>query len=189
MSIVSKLTSVGKAQLEALRDQIQSVTEKRYIAKNPVATMTDLTAIETPANGETRQVESFLPDIVSYTFNTANTTDGVAAGDGTAGRWTTSDNSIDDGAEWEPSTDYAASEIFSFRTQLTDAKDADGNDINPDTLYFGEYVDGTGAPADTTSGATITKAELAKIKVSAGASSDRSFSITQAETDAVFLIN
>ena len=184
---ISNLSAKMRGFFELLVQQINVSTEKRYLYKNPVATLTALKALETPEDGEVRQVLAHSDKVVRYTFMGANTT-GLAADDSTTGSWITSDLDVQAGGGWETGVDYEAGMLFSFETDVADAVDVHGTALEPGRLYLAQYVDANGDALTTTSGAAIDLAELAKMEVlSADEYTVEASSLPQSFTDGVFL--
>ena len=184
---IANLSVKMKGFFELLVQQISISTEKRYLYKNPVATLTDLKALTEPEDGEVRQVLSHTDKAVKYTFMGANTT-GVAADDSTVGSWITTDLDVQGGGPWESAVDYPAGVLFSFETSVADAVDVHGTPLESDRLYLAQYVDANGDAIATLSGATLDLAELAKMEVlSADEYTEEDSTLLQSYTDGIFL--
>lgn len=188
---VTELTVNQRAQLDQLVKQMHEANEKRFVHKTPVADIAALKAITTPTEGEIRQVESFLPDVITYIYNAAQAAPEEVADDLSVGGWVaTAPPSTSE--TWIPNNDYVAGDIFSFQT-TTDEVDADGSVIKAGVLYVGRYIQTTptldvNVPQDTTSAAALDTAELAKVRVVQGYQPGELI-YTQADMDAIVLAN
>lgn len=186
---VTILSTEQKAQLIALYTQIHEANEKRFVQKPPVATLAAMKAILVPEEGETRQLQSELPKIVMYVFNTASTTAANLPDDGTTGGWLpVTPTSTPD--TWVPNFAYAEGDMFVYAMPEGggDLLDFDGNVFKDGGLYLAEYVDGSGDPVAVTSGAAFDGPEALTMRIVQGEQPD-SLIITQAMVDSVILDN
>jgi hypothetical protein len=107
------------------------------LLETPTQDESTLADIEAPKEGETRQLTSYLPDIVLYTFN-KDATDGIAPTDGSQGYW----NKLEGGGKLDTvniNTDFTAE---AGKQYLVDSTNGDivATIPNPDTTTKGKYI-------------------------------------------------
>ncbi len=102
---LNNLTEQEHDTLKDLIKQANETTEKRYVYKNPVGDMSALKNIVDPEEGETRQVLTFLPKLISFTYTSSAVEDGIPSNG--SGTWLTNDLSLANGALRNTTTNSA----------------------------------------------------------------------------------
>ena len=129
-----------------------SKDKKQGLVKEPLLSIGAVKASPTPVEGEIRQILDKLPEIVLYTFNGSATT-GLAADDGTPGKWNLLESSKINDIYFATKTELAAidgdnpteAEIKAKYGAKTDTIIRyTGTDVATDKVTYSYYVDKSG---------------------------------------------